>query len=91
MDPFAAQVLIQSGVPVIMVGGQVALNSMWLYESDLDYIHSNTSATDSTALAWTLSDYTNQETTVYKWLQYWKGLGNYLPPWPQDQQVDGMS
>lgn len=90
MDPFAAQILIKSGIPVIIIGAEVGLSSMWLYQSDLNHIHSSSSSKGSTSLVWTLSDYTNKTTTVYKWLQFWKGLGKYLSPWPTDEKIDGM-
>ena len=88
LDPFACQLLLtQANIPVILVGCQLAKNSLIMYNSDIKYLHHNT---PSGSLINELTATNNSDYPLPSWLKMWKGFGNYLPPWPKDEAWDGF-
>ena len=88
LDPLACQILLkQASVPVILVGGQLAKNSLIMHSSDIaDLFNSTASGTLMNELA----TVTNTDYPLPHWLSIWGKFGYYLPPWPTTDAWNGF-
>ena len=83
LDPFAAQAVIMSGARVILVGCEIAMKSMWLWEKDLIDLYDHSSKYKNNAKNKLLNALSAQEYYIH-WLSTWRIFGNHLEPWSKD-------
>lgn len=76
-DPFAAKIVLSSGVAHVLAGAELALSSMWLNVGDLDKIRKNTANNKNNLLIQQLALPKFYE----KWLAGFIAMGEHLPPW----------
>ena len=90
LDPFAAQAVIMSDARVVLVGCQIALHSMWLFEKDLINLYKYSSTQDKNDTKHKLLNQLSRKEYYMHWLNTWKMFGKHLPPWDKYGQINGF-
>ena len=83
LDPFAAQAVIMSGARCVLVGCEIAMNSLWLMEDDLIQLYKHSTKLKNNYKNKLLSALSAQEYYIH-WLSTWRIFGNHLHPWSKD-------
>ena len=84
LDPFAAQAVIMSGVRIVLVGCEIAQNSLWLWEKDLTHLYKHSSTKHKDDKKHKLLNALSTYEYYSHWLNTWRIFGDHLEPWSKD-------